>query len=151
MREKLRLHIRRAGWVLVLGAMACRTLAAADDIQCPALLTVEQTLSQPPATWVVAHAPGQCRLASITFYEGPPQDMASLVYDKRTAHATTWEAVWNFAPQAQSGYWVSCTYEHTDITLTKQLPAGVTRCVVSYEKNTALPNGLPVIKAMRCQ
>jgi hypothetical protein len=151
MRGKLQLYLRRAGWVLLLGAACSALAAAADDTQCPASLAVEQTLSQPPATWTVAHAPGQCRLASITFYDGPPQDMASLVYDKRTTHATTWEAIWHFAPHAQGGYWVSCTYEHTDITLTKQLPAGVTQCVVSYEKDTALANGLPVIKAMRCQ
>ena len=152
MRRKLPLPMRAAGWVLFLCVVAYSSLAlAAENVQCPSSLVVEQTLRDPPAAWAVAHTPGQVGLASITFYEGPPQDMASLVYDKRTAHGTTWEATWHFAPQAPDGYWVSCTYERTDITLSKRLPSDVTLCVVSYEKDTALANGLPVIKAMRCQ
>ena len=59
------------------------------------------------------------QLAGLTFYDGPPQEKASLVYDNITKAAGKQVAKWTFAPQQQRAIWIACSYSGTSILLTK--------------------------------
>jgi hypothetical protein len=141
---------KAAGFCL-LGAFLVGPLTALSaEEECPASITVEQKVVESPALWTVSYDKVDYRLASITFYDAPPQDMASLVYDKQIQKKGEWTAIWNFQPHSERGYWLSCGYHHTNAVLSKQLSSQLTRCEITYLKGRSL-SGLPVIKGIKCK
>ena len=89
------------------------------------------------------------QLEMVTFYDGPPEEDASLVYDELVEGKDATTATWNL-PQSGKGYWVKCRYRGTTLELSKQLPASVSVCRVIYERNSKLPSGLPAIRSIDC-
>src|SRR5271169_3512971 len=56
--------------------------AVAPEVRCPTTIGVEERLSSPPSGWTVDRREPGNRLVGVTFFEGPPADEASLVYDE---------------------------------------------------------------------
>jgi len=92
----------------------------------------------------------QVQLAGVTFYDGPPAEKASLVYDDMKKTGRKQVATWRFASGATRPTWLACTYSGTTIELSKSLPAKVTSCEVVYDSQQQI-SGLPVIEKMTCQ
>ena len=90
------------------------------------------------------------RLATITFYDGPPKERASLVNDQ-TIHATGKEtAKWYFIPRADRQIWVACGYAGTAIVLARGLPPKTNTCSVTYNPRERIA-GMPVIEKIVCK
>jgi hypothetical protein len=139
----------RVGGLTVAGVLAVVRAVAASDADCPPAIEVEQRAA-PPVGWSLAAATGPRPLARVTFYDGPPDQLASLKYDDRTERADEWIATWHF-PRNPRGYWVTCGYEGTTVTLARELPAAARRCQVIYARIAAWASGLPLIRSMNCR
>lgn len=89
-------------------------------------------------------------LSGITFFDGPPTDKASLVYDRITHGKTEQVATWTFAAQKDRPIWLVCSYAGTSIQLAKTLPTTITVCTVTYNPQETI-SGQPVIKKIACK
>jgi len=87
-------------------------------------------------------------LAGVTFFSGPPEEKASLVYDNWKKRDGLAYAVWNFHDSTHR-IWLSCRYANTDVVLTKELPEKISQCNVIYNPKTQVA-GLPEIRNMTC-
>lgn len=124
--------------------------SAADTVSCPATISARQQLATPVAGWTAIEDDTPHNLAGITFYDGPPSDKASLVYDRITHGKTEQVATWSFAPQKDRPIWLACGYAGTSIQLTKTLPATITTCAVTYDPQQTI-DGMLLIKKIACK
>ncbi|HTR44439.1 MAG TPA: STY0301 family protein [Thermodesulfovibrionales bacterium] len=123
---------------------------AGDEAWCPATIEVDQKAVSPPPEWSVSYNSMPHRLEMVTFFSGPPEKNASLVYDKRSRTTGGWIATWNF-PRDAGGYWIRCSYEGTRAELSRRLPDSVGVCRVTYDDASRFPSGLPVIGRIECR
>ncbi|HKD86556.1 MAG TPA: STY0301 family protein [Terriglobales bacterium] len=123
---------------------------AADSVTCPATITTRQELTSQVAGWTKMSDEAPHNLAGITFYDGPPSEKASLVYDKITKAKGEETAIWNFDPKNERKAWIACSYAGTAIELTRTLPPHTTMCSVVYNSQEQIA-GLPVIKKITCK
>jgi len=136
--------------VLILVALVSSVGLGADNVSCPATIAARQQLAAPLAGWTAMENDTPHNLAGITFYDGPPSEKASLVYDRITHGKTEQVATWSFAAQKDRPIWLACSYAGTSIQLTKALPATITTCVVTYDPRQQI-DGQPVIKKITCK
>ena len=122
--------------------------AAADSL-CPETVSAKQTGASPAPEWSVSYSNMPSQLEMITFYNGPPKDEASLVYDRLVRAKDSSTAMWKFV-QDPRGYWVKCSYRGTTLELSKPLPSTVSRCRVTNDREVGLPSGFPGIKHVAC-
>jgi len=120
-------------------------------VECPASITVEQRFTGGAGPWNVGSDTGAPQLAGVTFYDGPPAEMASLVNDTAAETQDTWTGVWRFSQDAGKGYWVACAYTQTNVGLSTRLPPGTSECHVTYAKSVSWPEGGRVVKEMGCE
>lgn len=124
-------------------------VCAAESL-CPENVSVKQALAAPTPEWTVSTRATPIALEMVTFYSGPPKDEASLVYDELARAPEGSIATWKF-PKDPRGYWVKCTYHGTTQELAKALPATLSSCRVTYERQAAGVSALPAIKRIACQ
>jgi len=127
---------------------ACSASAAAS--LCPETVSVKQTGAPPAPEWSVSYSGKPSELEMVTFYNGPPKEEASLVYDDLVRGKDSSTATWKF-PKDARGYWVKCSYRGTALELSKALPATVSSCRVTYDRQGGSPSGLPAVKRIACQ
>lgn len=132
--------------VLLLSASA----AASDSAICPARIDVHEQLSASVEGWTPMLDDVPHQFAGITFYDGPPREKASLVYDRITKAAGKQTAKWQFATTKERPIWIACSYAGTAVQLTKSLPKSMTGCEVTYDARQQIA-GLPVIEKMVCK
>ena len=89
-------------------------------------------------------------LAGITFYDGPPSEKASLVYDKITKTKGEETAEWTFDPKNERQTWIACSYAGTAVELARTLPPHTAMCSVVYDSREQIA-GLPAIKKIACK
>ena len=80
----------------------------------------------------------------------PPRADTSLVFDdfvRGWDSATATRKV----PKDPRGYSVKCSCRATTLEPSKPLPPAVSSCRVKYDRQAALPSGLPAIKRVACQ
>jgi len=82
-------------------------------------------------------------LSNIQFSSGDPSEYAWLVPDTDKKHSATWQ----FVPKSKEGYWITCEYQLTSVTLTQRLPDDVKSCTVEYDARFSNP----VPKSVRCK
>jgi hypothetical protein len=123
---------------------------AADSITCPETINTRQELIAPVPGWTPLLDDTPHSLSGITFYDGPPAEKASLVYDEITHGKSEQIATWRFAPQTDRRIWMACSYAGTGIELTKTLPPKVSTCSVAYDSQQSIA-GLPVIRKITCR
>jgi hypothetical protein len=135
---------------MVIVLLAVAALAAAPSlVDCPRTLAVEQKPVAPPAGWSAADDGSPHRLAGITFFDGPPAELASLKYDDAASTEKEWTGIWHFEPNPR-GYWIACAYSGTSIVLSRRLPGEVKVCRVTYEKESG-KEPVGEIKRIDCQ
>jgi hypothetical protein len=79
------------------------------------------------------------RLAGITFYDGPPEEKASLVYDKTAKAAGKETMTWHFNARSDGQIWVVCSYAGTAVVLKRGLPPKTSACSVTYDSRASVP------------
>lgn len=124
--------------------------ACAADSFCPDAVSVRQTGVAPSKEWSVSYSELPNRLEMVTFYNGPPKDGASLVYDDFVNAKDSSQGTWKF-PSDPRGYWIKCSYRGTTVELSKALPPTVSSCRVTYERAATSASGLPAVKRIACQ
>src|SRR5260370_28404333 len=122
---------------------------AADPTQRPPVVEVRQQMAAPVAGWSVAMDDLPHRLAGITFFDGKPEEKASLAPDSETKAAGKSVSTWNFGSGGRP-VWVACRYAWTTETLTRALPKPVLRCAVIYNPRKSLAV-LPLIQQIDCK
>lgn len=126
------------------------TPAFAAGTVCPETAAATQSGAAPSADWSVSYSTAPLQLEMVTFYDGPPKDEASLVYDDFRTMKDSAVATWKFA-KGTRGYWVKCSYRGTTMELSKALPPSVSTCRVTYNREAGLPTGLPAVKQIDCR
>lgn len=123
---------------------------ASDPVQCPARLRVRQQIEAPIPGWsaVVDQLPNL--LAGITFFDGKPEDKASLAPDKQSRQNGKDVAVWNFGTDTSRPVYVACRYASTAVTLQRELPKEVRSCTITFNPRETIA-GLPVIEKIDCK
>jgi hypothetical protein len=136
--------------VAVAATLLTALPASASDSLCPDAVSVKQTGVSPAPEWSMSYSTTPSGLEMVTFYSGPPQDKASLVYDDLVGAKDSSTATWTF-PKDARGYWVKCSYRGTTLELSKALPPTLSSCRVTYDRQGVAPSGLPAIKRITCQ
>lgn len=135
-------------------AFACAIAAphlACAEATCPPTLAVEQKASAPDADWTVTYSGYNTAIAGVTIFDGPPASQASLLPDNEQTSSDTVFQTWKLA-KSDSGYWLECEYANTTAQIYRRLPAGVTRCDVTYERNVRFGGeGRRVVKSVSCK
>jgi hypothetical protein len=102
------------------------------------------------ATATAADLCSVTHLSMVTFFEGKPEEHASLVYDEIVTTKDGSRATWHLTPDSDRGYFLVCTYEKPDKPVTQRLSPKLTTCLVEYGK-PAGPSKLPPVRSIRCQ
>ena len=131
-------------------ALLCASSFGSEPANCPDSVDVNQQLTAPVSGWTTMIDDSPPRLANITFYDGPPQQRASLIYDQRIRIAGKETATWHFLPRADRQIWVGCSYAGTAVVLTKALPPSTSMCAVTYDPRRTVA-GLPAIEKIVCK
>ena len=132
---------------LVAGSLLC----GAEAFECPAAVAVHEGLAKAIPGWTTMLDDSAHQLAAVTFYDGPPEEKASLVYDRIVKAAGGKQtATWSFKAQAGRQFWMTCSYSGTNVVLKKALPPQITRCSVVYEA-TAKVAGMPAVEKITCR
>jgi len=124
--------------------------AADDQISCPEKISAESRVLAPPPSWEVRYEGTEAQLKAVGFYDGPPSEGASLVYDKESHNRKTTTASWHFPANDGRGYWVSCAYSDTSAVLIKKLASTISQCDVAYARDVSI-DGLPAIQSIHCK
>ena len=117
---------------------------------CPREIEVEQRIGGIPEGWQAAQTTATVALASVTFFDGPPSEKASLKYDSEEMQKRDRVAFWNLPPNAR-GYWISCGYQNTTAVISRRLPENIKSCAVTYDRRKRGAAGLPAIKDISCK
>jgi hypothetical protein len=123
---------------------------AADEVWCPDTIKVDQKAIPPSPEWSVSYNSLPHQLEMVTFFSGPPQENASLVYDEKSKTKGGWVGTWNF-PRDTGSYWIQCSYRGTRAELSKRLPDSVSVCRVVYDDSSRFSSGLPGIRKIECR
>ena len=142
----------RVAWkILLVGFASLPTPGiAADEVACPDAVKVQQSATAPAPGWSVSYNNTPTSLEMVTFFNGPPKDEASLVYDEWIDTKIESVATWKF-PKDPRGYWIRCSYRGTTMEIAKALPSSLASCRVIYERRSAGASGLPAIKSIACR
>lgn len=116
---------------------------------CPDSISVEQRVTAVPEGWEAALSGAKSQLASVTFFDGPPDERVSLKYEREERQKREWVGIWTLAPKSR-GHWIQCGYDNTTTVLSRRLPESVRTCKVTYERKTQATLGLPTVKHVGC-
>jgi len=86
----------------------------------------------------------------VTFFDGKPEEQASLVYDQIVDTKDGSRATWRLDPHAERGYYLVCTYDKPAKPVEQKLSPKLTTCVVEYGK-PAGKGKLPPVRAIACK
>ena len=122
--------------------------SASADVSCPMKIDVAQNLAAPMADWTAGMEALPPELSGLTVFDGPPEELASLVPDGDSEDDKTTTEFWTLAANPR-GYWITC-YSSTTVTLTRRLPDSATRCEVVREKELSFIGGQKVVRNVTC-
>ena len=89
-------------------------------------------------------------LAMVTFFDGKPEEQASLVYDEIVNTKGGSRATWHLTPDSERGYYLVCTYDKSTKPVSRKLSPKLTRCVVDYGR-PAESSKLPPVRSIECR
>ncbi|MGO9611453.1 MAG: STY0301 family protein [Dissulfurispiraceae bacterium] len=122
---------------------------AAEEAWCPDTIKVDQKATPPSPEWSISYSSLPHQLEMVTFFSGPLEDNASLVYDEKSKTTGGWIGTWRF-PLDTGSYWIRCSYSGTRVELSRRLPMAVSVCRVTYDDGSRFPSGLPGIAKIEC-
>lgn len=120
------------------------------EVTCPAEIEVVQELREPQTEWAEGAEPWPSELVNLAVFDGPPEELVQLIHDEETEEGETATIAWDLLPNEERGYWITCHYANTLVTLTRALPMSVTRCEVVFETQIRYADGRRVVRSMRC-
>lgn len=129
--------------------MAVLTVSAEDAVRCPPAIEVKQQLAVPAPGWSIASEKLPHQLAGLTFFDGKPEEKASLAPDKQVGAKGKTVASWTFVVSGRP-IWVACRYSATDVVLTRELPKTIRTCAITYSTIESIA-GLPAIEKIDCK
>ncbi len=124
--------------------------ASAGEVRCPAEIAVDQRVGAAPSGWTVSYNGFKNELATVTIFEGPPEQNASLVPDDQKTGPHTIAQTWKLAPST-SGYWITCGYSNTSAQISQKLSADVSRCEVTLERDVSFSDGRHPVSSAVCR
>ena len=119
----------------------------------PPAVAVREEIRATPEGWRAAEDDRRHILASATFFDGPPQGMASLVYDREVKRKDSKDKViriWRFDAGWKNGAWLQLGYAGTAVVLARRLPQGTTECRVEYDRGVTV-EGYEQIASIECR
>jgi hypothetical protein len=131
-------------------AIAASHIAQAAESACPQTIAVAQSASAPAPDWTVTYSGYETAVAGVTIFDGPPAQQASLVPDNEKTSGDDVIQTWQLA-KSDRGYWLQCNYANTTAQIVRRLPAGVSRCDVTYDHNVRFGGGGNVVKDVTCK
>jgi hypothetical protein len=139
--------------LILFACMLAAPQIACGQSTCPAELAVVEQASVPNADWSVGYSGYKIALAGVTVFEGPPSEQASLVPDSDQTTKDTVVQTWRLLKSTRRywSYWLQCQYANTTAQIYRRLPADVTRCDVTYERNVFFGGGGRVVKRAECK
>jgi hypothetical protein len=144
-------RIGRCAIILLCGLLIqAGYVHAKDPVQCPPQLQVRQQLDAPVPGWSAAVDKLPNLLAGLTFFDGKPEDNASLAPDRQARQNGKDVVVWNFGTDTSRPVYVACRYAWTTITLQRELPKEVRSCTITYNPRQTIA-GLPAIEKIDCK
>ena len=135
-------------WTLVATAsIACsRNAPPAGQPRdtCPRTISVRQAIDSSPDGWEPSrdHFPPQ--LAAVSVFDGHPSEKADLVPQGMIEAGGRRVATWTLGENGTRHYWMSCTYNRTDIVLSRAIAPDVRTVVVDYDLEVTM-GGQPVV------
>jgi hypothetical protein len=132
-----------------VAAAAARPIFA-QAVQCPETIRVSQQIAEVPAGWIAGASDLPIQATGVTFFDGPPEQMASLVYDSYRTTKQEARGLWTFKANSPGGIWISCGYAQTIVTLAQRLPGSTTRCEVVYDRGSMI-GGFNPVKHIDCK
>jgi hypothetical protein len=144
------------GLAAILGSLAFLAAPAdgqADgaEVVCPFEIDVAQALREPQNEWAEGAEPWPTELVNLAVFDGPPEELVQLIHDEETAEGDTVTIAWELAPDNARGYWITCHYANTLVTLTRALPMASSRCEVVFETQIRYADGRRVVRSMSCR
>jgi hypothetical protein len=108
-----------------------------------------------PTGWTVGRADVPTNLAGVTFYSGPPEERASLIYDSRVTRSGLLYATWKFAGAVSGAkdahaIWLSCNYMSTNVVLSRSIAAEIRECTVTYDPKATVA-GMAGVRGIVCK
>ena len=140
------------GYIIAIGLVAIAVASAARaaaEVVCPDTIAVTQSATAAP-NWQVRDSGDKPELERVTIYDGPPEEQASLKYDREITRKSEIAQFWNLAPNDR-GYWLACGYTNTSKELYRKLPAITAICEVIYDRGEHFADGSMVIRRVRCR
>jgi len=141
------MHIAIAGILLTVSGAA--GLAQAEEVGCPAQISTTQTLARPVSGWTDRKDTSPNVLAGLTFYDGPPEEQASLAPDEKHVKGKLVES-WELFPNPPRQNWIECIYAGTSIKLARPLPKEIRGCTVTFDEKQTV-DGYPLIEKIACK
>lgn len=105
--------------------------ANAPGVACPPMIETIESVKSVPAHWQAFDSAVTHTWQTVTFYDGHPKEMASLVPD----NANKRQATWTFSSQRERDIYISCGYARSGVELIQALPKNMTHCDVHYDVN----------------
>lgn len=124
-------------YAISITTLTCPAYASEQRLACPPQLPVE-TISFPSAVddgWT-RHVPSPLELTSAGFMQASPEKMAHLKPFSSIARKNKLLVTWKFEGDYPQGKWLSCDYAGGVLSLSKEIQAELSECVLSYEKNS---------------
>ncbi|MCL4746996.1 MAG: hypothetical protein KJZ83_16500 [Burkholderiaceae bacterium] len=117
--------------ILFLSLALASAAGAAEQLQCPASVSIEKSAIAPPG-WRVFSGRAPHTLQRVGMYDGDPNADASLVPDRVVEAARESRDEWRLPVARQEAAWVACFYAGTGMYLARPLDRGVSRCSARY-------------------
>jgi hypothetical protein len=117
--------------VVSMNIFAC----AGGNTNCPSRLTVQEDIKQSLNGWQKYSAHESHPLVNVFFSEGEPEKQVILPPTGKGKVKGAFVSEWKL-PKSAKGYWVSCVYDDTSVTLARKMPDDVTYCEANYEKDS---------------
>lgn len=112
---------------------------ASEELACPPYVATSQKAVTPPSGWDLSTSSNEVMLhneSGVTFYSGPPSELASLHPDAQITKGQKLISTWRFRKKTHSdlGYWIECNYTYTHVVLSKRMPDSITECTTYSDK-----------------
>jgi hypothetical protein len=115
-------------------------------LKIPSSIEVNQDIRTVPEGWLPTKEEGRHVVAGITIFDGRPEEMASLVYDREVRQRSKHRMIlsWRLFPNTKNGIWLRCSYSSTNISLSAPLSPKAKELRVVYDTDVHI-DGLPQI------
>ena len=134
---------------ILFTVIAAAGIAEAEEVGCPAQIVTAQALTKAVPGWTERNDTSPNVLAGLTFYDGRPEEQASLAPDEKHVKGKLVET-WELFPNPPRQNWIECVYAGTSIKIAKPLPREIRGCMVTFDEQEHI-DGYPKIEKIACK